>query len=178
MAEAVTIARPYAEAVFEIARAHANFRQWSDMLELIALVVADPAIQRLIDNPDMPAAELEGLVLGVCGARLDGEGRNLVQVLVHNRRLAVLPEIRTLFAQLEAQHAGVLHARIWSAMAIDEAQLQRLVAELEAKYGRKISATVDVDRSLIGGVKIAVGDKVLDATVRGRLNAMTAALTR
>lgn len=178
MAESVTIARPYAEAVFKLALERRSLGKWSDMLELIALVTADTDVRRLIGNPNIPAAELERLLLAVCGKELDGAGRNLVQVLAQNRRLNVLPEIRTLFEALKAEHEEVFHARIYSAFEIDDAQLSQLVAELEAKYGHKVSATVDVDPSLIGGVKIVVGDRVFDATIRGQLDAMAAALTR
>jgi F-type H+-transporting ATPase subunit delta len=178
MAETVTSARPYAEAVFELALEHQDFARWSDMLELIGQVTADPGIRRLIGDPNIPAAELEKLLLAICGKNLDGPGRNLIQVLTQNRRLSVLPEIRTLYEALKAEHEGVFHARIYSAFEIDDAQLSQLVAELEAKHGHKISATVDVDPSLIGGVKIVIGDRVLDTTIRGRLNAMAAALTR
>jgi F-type H+-transporting ATPase subunit delta len=178
MAETVTIARPYAEAVFELALEHQDFARWSDMLELIGQVTADPGIRRLIGDPNIPAAELEKLLLAICGKNLDGPGRNLIKVLTQNRRLGVLPEIRTLYEALKAGHEGVFHARIYSAFEIDDAQLSQLVAELEAKHGHKISATVDVDPSLIGGVKIVIGDRVLDTTIRGRLNAMAAALTR
>jgi F-type H+-transporting ATPase subunit delta len=178
MAETVTIARPYAEAVFKLALEHGDFVRWSDTLELIAQVTADPGVRSLIGNPNIPAAEVEKLLLGVCGKDLDGAGRNLIQVLAHNRRLDVVPEIRTLYEALKAEHEGVYQARIYSAFEMDDAQLSQLVAELETKYGHKISATVDVDPSLIGGVKVVIGDRVLDTTIRGRLNAMAAALTR
>ena len=177
MAEAVTIARPYAEAAFRLAREKSTLAQWSRMLALLELVVNDEQVKRCIGDPNVSNRQLEGLVLGVCGEQLDGPGRNFTQALVDNDRLAVVPEIRALFEDLKRKHEGVLEAQITSAFALDQEQQSRLVRRLEAKYQRKINAQVSVDPQLIGGVKIVVGDKVLDATVRGRLDALAAALT-
>ena len=178
MAETVTIARPYAEAAFRLAREKSSFDQWSGMLRLLDIVVRDERIARSIDDPNVTGQQLEGLILGICGEQLDGAGRNFVQVLVHNDRLAVVPEIRALFEQLKLEHEGVLETEIHSAFEIDAAQVDQLVRKIEAKYQRKVRAKVSVDPQLIGGVKIVVGDKVFDATVRGKLDAMSAALTR
>ena len=176
MAEAVTIARPYAEAVFKLARERDTLAQWSRMLVLLEVVVANEQVTRCIGDPTLTSRQVENLVLGVCGQQLDGAGRNFVQVLSHNSRLAVVAEIRALFEELKRDHEGVLEVQIHSAFALDDDQKSRLVRRLESKYSRKVSAQVSVDPRLIGGVKIVVGDKVLDATVRGKLDAMTAAL--
>ena len=178
MAETITIARPYAEAAFKLAREKKSLDPWSQMLELLDAVVRDEQVARCIGNPNVTGAQLESLLLGICGARLDGAGRNFVQVLVQNGRLAVVPEIRALYEQLKLEHEGILEAQIQSAFEIDDAQIAQLVAKLETKYQRKVRAQVSVDPQLIGGVKIVVGDKVFDATVRGRLEAMSAALIR
>ena len=177
MAETVTIARPYAEAVFRLAREQGDLDRWSQMLHLLEMVVQDEHIARGIGDPNWTGQQLESLVLGVCGEQLDGAGRNFVQVLVHNDRLGVVPAIRALFEELKREQEGVLEAQITSAFALDDEQQSRLVRRLESKYQRKVSAQVSVDPQLIGGVKIVVGDKVLDATVRGKLDAMAAALT-
>ena len=178
MAETLTIARPYAEAAFRLAREKASFDQWSEMLRLLDIVVRDERVAHTIGDPNVTGQQLEGLVLGICGGQLDGAGRNFVQVLVHNDRLTVVPAIRTLFEQLKLEHEGVLETEIYSAFAIDAAQVDQLVRKIEAKYQRKVRAHVSVDPQLIGGVKIVVGDKVFDATVRGKLDARSAALTR
>ena len=177
MAETVTIARPYAEAAFRLAREQGDLDRWSQMLHLLEIVVQDEHIARGIGDPNFANRQLEKLVLGVCGEQLDGAGRNFVQVLVDNDRLGVVPAIRTLFEELKREREGVLEAQITSAFALDDEQQSRLVRRLEAKYQRKVSAQVSVDPQLIGGVKIVVGDKVLDATVRGKLDAMAVALT-
>ncbi|MEK7835390.1 MAG: F0F1 ATP synthase subunit delta [Pseudomonadota bacterium] len=177
MAETVTIARPYAEAAFRLAREERALDRWSQMLHLLEMVVQDERIARGIGDPNWTGRQLESVVLGVCGEQLDGAGRNFVQVLVDNDRLGVVPAIRALFEDLKREQEGVLEAQITSAFALDDEQQSALVRRLEAKYQRKVSAQVSVDPQLIGGVKIVVGDKVLDATVRGKLDAMAAALT-
>ncbi len=176
MAELVTIARPYAEAAFKLAGENQGFARWSDMLGLIDAVVRDPQVARHIGDPNVDATTLESFILGTLGDRLDGQGRNLVQVLVHNQRLEVLPQIRSLYEALRREHEGVVEARIVSALPITDDQVRQVLAALEKKYGRKVNAKVEIDPALIGGARIVVGDKVIDATVRGRLDAMAAAL--
>ena len=178
MAEITTIARPYAEAAFRLAREQQTFGRWSEMLRLIDLVVRDERVARCISDPNVSAQQLEQLVLGVGGEQLDGAGRNFVQVLISNDRLVAVPAIVELFEQLRREHEGVLEAQIYSAFAIDGAQVDLLVKKLESKYQRKVRAQVSIDAQLIGGVKIVIGDKVFDATVRSKLDAMSAALIR
>jgi F-type H+-transporting ATPase subunit delta len=177
MAETVTIARPYAEAAFRLAREQGALDRWSQMLHFLEVVVQNESVARGIVDPNLTGQQLESLVLGVCGEQLDGAGRNFVQVLVDNDRLGVVPAIRALFEDLKREQEGVLEAQITSAFALDDEQQSRLIRRLEAKYQRKVSAQVSVDPQLIGGVKIVVGDKVLDASVRGKLDAMAVALT-
>jgi F-type H+-transporting ATPase subunit delta len=177
MAETVTIARPYAEAAFRLAREQGALDRWSQMLHLLEIVVQDERIARCIGDPNLTNRQLESLVLGVCGEQVDGAGRNFVQVLVDNDRLGVVSAIRALFEDLKREHEGILEAQITSAFALNDEQQSRLVRRLESKYQRKVSVQVSVDPQLIGGVKIVVGDKVLDATVRGKLDAMAVALT-
>jgi F-type H+-transporting ATPase subunit delta len=176
MAEPVTVARPYAEAVFKLAAEGNALAAWSDALANIDGVVADSRVQACITDPNVSAQQLEGLVLGVVGDKLSGEARNFVQVLVANNRLDLMPLIREHFEALKREQEGVLEARIISALPMDDAQVKQLVAQLETKYQRKVVAQVETDASLIGGVKIIVGDKVIDGTVRGKLDAMAAAL--
>ena len=176
MAEPITIARPYAEAVFKLASESNALAAWADAIANIDGVVADSRVQACISDPKVSAQQLEGLVLGVVGDKLTGDARNFVQVLVQNSRLNLMPLIRTHFEALKREKEGVLEAKIISALAMNDAQVKQLVAQLEAKYQRKVTAQVETDASLIGGVKIVVGDKVIDATVRGKLDAMAAAL--
>lgn len=177
MAEPVTIARPYAEAAFKLAREQNALPAWSDALDLIAAVVADPQLAALIGAPQVGTAQVENIIIGAIGKQLSGEARNFVQVLAQNRRLVLMPQIVELFGALRREYEGEMEATVVSALPVDDAQLKALVAALEQKYGRKITARVELDPQLIGGLKIMVGDKVIDATVRGRLDAMAAALT-
>lgn len=179
MAEHVTIARPYAEAVFKIAtegNASGALVAWSDALANIDGVVADARVQACIGDPKVSLQQLEGLVLGVVGDKLSGEARNFVQVLVQNSRLDLMPLIRAHYEALKREKEGVLEAKIISALEMSDEQVKQLIAQLESKYQRKVTAQIETDTSLIGGVKIVVGDKVIDATVRGKLDAMAAAL--
>lgn len=176
MAEPVTIARPYAEAAFRLAQEGNNFGGWSDMLEMIDAVVGDANITERIGDPNVEPRTLESAILAILGGRLDGQGRNFVQVLVQNERLDLVSHIRALYEERRREHEGILEAKVISAMPMNDEQLGQLVAKLESKYGRKVRAEVEVDPELIGGAKIVVGDKVIDATVRGRLDAMASAL--
>jgi len=178
MAELATIARPYAEAVFRLAKQAGGLQRWSEALDLIARVYRDPQMQAAMANPKVGSADIERLMLAICGERIDAPARNLIQLLVHNRRLSVVAEIRELFEQLKLQDEGKLDARISSAFPMDDTQRDQVVGMLSARFKRKIDATVTVDPELIGGVKVEVGDKVWDASVRGRLQSMAATLTK
>jgi F-type H+-transporting ATPase subunit delta len=178
MAELATIARPYAEAVFRLAKQGNALPAWSDALNLIASVYQDPQMQAAMANPKVSAADIEKLLLAICGERIDGVARNLIQLLVHNRRLSVLAEIRESFEQLKLEDEGKLDAKISSAFPMEEAQRSQVVDLLSSRFKRKINATVTVDPDLIGGIKVEVGDKVWDASVRGRLQTMAATLTK
>lgn len=178
MADLVTIARPYAEAAFRRARETGNLAGWSEMLALIEAVVVDPQVAERIGDPNMDDRALESMILGILGDRLDGQGRNLLQVLIENSRLDIVPQARALYEALRREHEGVVEAKIISAMPLTDDQTRQLVAALETKHGCKVRAQVEVDPELIGGARIVVGDKVIDATVRGRLDAMAAALAR
>ena len=178
MAELATIARPYAEAVFRLAKQGDTLQAWSDTLNLITTIYRDPQMQAARANPKVTSADIERLLLAICGERIDGMARNLIQLLVHNRRLSVIVEIRLLFEQLKLQDEGKLDAKIRSAFPMDDEQRNQVVDLLAARFKRKINATVTVDPDLIGGIKVEVGDKVWDASVRGRLQSMAVTLTK
>lgn len=177
MAELTTLARPYAEAVARLARAGNAWSVWSDMLALLSRVAQDENIIALAAHPDVTQAQLLDVLLAVCEKQLTAEGVNFLRLLVENKRLAALPEIARLFEEMKAAEEGVLEARIISAYPLSDAQLAALVARLEERFGHKVTATQEVDPELIGGVVIHVGDEVLDASVRGKLAELAAALT-
>jgi len=180
MAENVTLARPYAEAAYQLARAGNALAAWSDLLSRLSAVAGRPEMEECIGNPGLSPAQLTQLCLEVIAADaksgLSADQQNFVRVLAESDRLIVLPEIAELFNELKHGHEGIKDAEISSAFALDDATLKTLVADLERKFECKIQATVKVDAELIGGVRIAVGDEVIDASVRGKLAAMAIAL--
>ena len=177
-AELVTIARPYAEAVFALAKERNELPKFSEMLSLLVSVYNDPQLQAAIASPTVTRADIEKLMLAVCGDRIDGNTRNLIQLLIRNGRLSAVAEIRRLFERLKSEDEGVVEAQISSAFPLEGQQLEQIVALLSKRYQKNISPTVDVNPDLIGGVTIQVGDKVWDASVRGRLQGMATALTK
>ncbi len=175
MAESLTIARPYAEAAFKLALEGNALASWAGALARLAVVAGTEVARELIGTPQLSNAQVAAVVADAAG-QLASEQKNFVQVLADNERLAVLPEISTLFDALRNAHEGVLDARIASAYPLDEQQAAGIVAALEQKYGKQIKATVHVDAELIGGVSIRIGDEVIDASVRGKLAQMAGAL--
>lgn len=176
MAESVTIARPYAEAVFKIAKEKNNLSQWSEMLSNAAQITAIASIQELISNPNVSATKLKEIIFSIGGTKLNDEVKNLLSILIDNDRVTVIPKLVEMYEQLRANHEGVLEANVISAFAISDKQLDKLVAALENKFKRKVKAKVSIDQELIGGVKIEIGDEVIDSSISGKLEAMSIAL--
>ncbi|MEW6689311.1 MAG: F0F1 ATP synthase subunit delta [Pseudomonadota bacterium] len=176
MAEPSTIARPYAEAAFKLADAHGKLAEWSAALANLAAVAADARVRAAIGDPNLPAAKVAGLFIAVLAGKLSGEAENFVRVLAENGRLEVLAEIRSQFEALKNAREGVLEAEVQTAFEMDQAQLADLVARLEKKTGRKVRARVSVDKSLLGGVRVVIGDKVIDGSARAQLAALETAL--
>ena len=178
MAELATIARPYAEAVFRLAKEGNALASWSEKLALIAAIYQDPQMQAAIGNPKVTANDVERLLVDIGGERIDGAARNFIQLLMRNRRLTVLPQIREQFEKLKLDSEGRLEAKISSAFPLDDAQRNHVVNLLSSRFKRKINATETVNPDLIGGIKVEVGDKVWDASVRGKLQTMALALSK
>lgn len=176
MAESVTIARPYAQAVFRLACESRSEPLWSERLQRLALIVQDGEMRHLVGNPKFSAAQIGALFVSLVGEGQDAELARFIGVLAENERLAVLPEISVLYEQLKSAHEGVREAVVASAYPLDAAQLKELMNSLEAHFGSKLRPRVEVDAALIGGVRVAVGDQVFDASVRGKLEAMATAL--
>lgn len=176
MAELSTIARPYAEAAFRLAQEHNALPVWSQMLRLVSSVVADPRMAAALDNPRLATGDKESLLLAVVGDNLDPLGRNFVRVLIEADRVMVLAQISTLFEDLRNAAEGVANALIESAFPLSDTQQGELKAALEKRFGKRIETTVAVDPALIGGVRISVGDTVIDGTVQAKLQAMATQL--
>jgi len=175
MAEPATLARPYAEAVFELAQQTGTLDQWSGALSRLAALSADPSVKPLIGNPRVTEAQLVDLFVSSGGEDVS-LARNFLATLADNGRLNVLPQVHELFEDLKNQREGVVEADITTAFPLDDAELAGLVGGLERRFKRKVQTSVRVDDSLIGGVRIKVGDEVIDSSVRGKLAAMSSAL--
>ncbi len=176
MAELTTIARPYAEAAFRLAREQGTLPAWSQMLEFVTAVVADPQMAEALDDPKLAVSDKEAALLSVCGDRLDGNGRNFVRVLLEADRVRLLPQISALFGALKNEADGVAQARIDSAFPLSDAELADIKAALERHFGKTIEASVNIDPALIGGARITVGDTVIDGTIQAQLAAMATEL--
>jgi F-type H+-transporting ATPase subunit delta len=173
MAELATIARPYAEALFKAGGDAAAAAQ----LAVLGDIAADPQLRRFADNPKTSAAQVVEVMTGVVKGTLAPSVKNLLATVVDNGRVAALPEIARQFQALVNAQSGVSDATVYSAFEIAPAQLAEVVATLEKRFARKLNATVVVDASLIGGIRVVVGDEVLDTSVRARLEQMKVALT-
>lgn len=176
MSELSTLARPYAEAVFRLAQDEKDLTGWSLRLKSLALIVADTQMARLIADPVVAADRVAGLIIEVAGSDLGDRGSNFVTVLAENDRLSLLPEIGVQFETLKADAEGTLEATITSAQELSQAQLDELVAGLKARFNRAVNVQVAVDPELIGGAVIAIGDQVIDGSIKGRLQRMSFAL--
>ncbi|MFB3116191.1 MAG: F0F1 ATP synthase subunit delta [Gammaproteobacteria bacterium] len=172
MQEKTTIARPYAQAVFETASEENKLAEWSEMLGLLETVVTDAQMKAVLTNPKMDAAALSDFVLGVCGKALSETGNNLVKVLAGAGRLTIIPEINKLYEQLRAEADGVIEVGVTSAYELAPEQQATISKMMAKRLGRKVAITHEIDDSLIGGVVIRAGDTVIDASVRGRLKAL------
>jgi len=176
MAEPSTVARPYAEAAFKLADEKGELAKWSGMLAALAAVADDERVQRAVADPNLSDAKVAGLFISILSGKLSADADNFVRVLAQNGRLTLMPEIRAQFEALKNEREGVIEAEVQSAFELSDAQLGDLVQRLEKKTGRKVRAKVHVDRELIGGVKVVLGDKVIDGSARAQLGALEAAL--
>ena len=178
MAEVTTLARPYAEAVFNLAGQSDTLANWSAALARLGMAAGQKNVRDAISDPKTTTQQLVDLFGSVVGVSTSAaEIGKFLELLSDNGRLVLLPQIYQLFEVMKHEREGILEAEIASAFPLEDAQLGTLVGNLEAKYKRKIQPHVTVDKELIGGVKIVIGDEVIDASVRGKLQHMATALT-
>ena len=176
MAEPSTIARPYAAALFQSSTA-ADGAQLVAQLDALAGIAGDAGLRQFAADPKVTDEQVFGVVSGIAGADLSPKLRNLLTAVIDNGRLSVLPEIASQFRTLVNDRGGVADAHIVSAFPLDATQQADLAKVLEKRFGRKLTVSVTVDSSLIGGVRVSVGDEVLDTSVAARLEQMRIALT-
>jgi F-type H+-transporting ATPase subunit delta len=168
-ADQITIARPYAEAVFSRAEDTDTLDLWTEMLGFLSVAVKDPALSGLITSPKLDRPQMAELILEIAGGRLNDEGQNLVRLLAANRRLGVLPEIANLFELRKAEHEGTIDVVVTSAFELKPAQEKQLAEALKRKLGRDVRISSAHDPELIGGFRLRAGDIVVDGSVAGRL---------
>ena len=175
MAELATIARPYAEALFKAsAKDLAGTAVW---VEELAAIAGNAQLQQFAGNPNVSAMQVFDLFAGVAKSTLPEQARNFLRTVIDNGRLSALPEIASQFRALKNAQSGSSDAVIYSAFAMDAAEVADVAATLEKRFGRKLNARVEIDAELIGGIRVVVGDEVLDTSVKARLEQMKVALT-
>jgi F-type H+-transporting ATPase subunit delta len=177
MADKSTIARPYARAAFEEARAARRLEPWSEALHNGAAAVEDARVAALLGNPHVTPEELAQLVIAVAGPQLGEHGGNFIRTLAANRRLAVLPEIAEHFDTLKDAEQGVADVTVTSAAALDAGQQQALSAALARRLKRTVRLHCVTDPALIGGAVVKSGDLVIDGSLRTRLERIAYELT-
>lgn len=179
MAETLTIARPYAKAVFELAHERKQHEQWGNLLTLLAGLVRNHEVQVMLGDPQVPVAVRAEALLELCvksGHKPDQHGRNFVKLLADYRRLPILPEIAAEYTALCEQAQGVVNVELRAATALDAGEQARICAALKKKLNRDIKLTCVTDKSLIGGAILRAGDLVIDGSVRDKLTRLAAAI--
>jgi len=175
MAEIATIARPYAEALFKASLADLNGTLvWVDALKEIA---KQPQLLQFADNPKVNDSQVFDVIAGVVAVVLPEMAKNFLRTVIENRRLSALPEIADQFRAMKNAQGGSSDAVVYSAFAIDGAVLAELTSTLEKRFARKLNVSVQLQPELIGGIRVVVGDEVLDSSVKARLEQMKVALT-
>ena len=175
MAELATIARPYADALFKASLADLNAAAvWVEELKEIA---GNPQLLQFADNPNVRADQVFDLIVGVAKTTLPEMAKNFLRTVIANGRLTALPEIAVQFRALKNAQSGSSDAVVYSAFEIDSAALAELKATLEKRFGRQLNVSVELQPELIGGIRVVVGDEVLDSSVKARLEQMKVALT-
>jgi F-type H+-transporting ATPase subunit delta len=176
MAELATIARPYAEALFKAAGA-GDLGALAGQIHALAGVAGNAQVREFADNPKIGADQVFEVMTSAVKSPLSAAAKNLLRAIIDNGRLAALPSVAEQFQSLVNARSGVANAVIYSAFAIAPAQLADVVATLEKRFSRKLNPSVVLAPELIGGIRVVVGDEVLDASVKSRLEQMKTALT-
>jgi F-type H+-transporting ATPase subunit delta len=177
MAEATTIARPYAQAVFELAQESKSLKDWSDSLQYAAAVVNDPQMAALVSDPKCAPEQVVELLLSVSAKNLKADSTNLIKVLAENGRLAVLPEISAGFEELKAEAEKTVHAVMTSATEVDKKTQDKITASLKKRLGKEVSLECKVDETVVGGAIIRAGDLVIDGSVARQLDRLASVIS-
>ena len=178
MSEQRTIARPYAHAVFELARDSGNYEAWSLLLARLAAAAADPQLQDLAQNPRFDDSALSGLLEDISGEALFPDAQNLIRLIVRNGRVLALPGVAEQYESMRAEAEGTIEAELISALAVSEEQKTKIAKSLSRRLGREVTLRVTEDPDLIGGAVLRAGDMVVDASLKGRLEKLATSLSR
>jgi F-type H+-transporting ATPase subunit delta len=170
------LARPYARAVFELAKDSDQLQSWSDRLALMAAVVSNETMRSLLDNPALSRSDAGALVIRACGEDLEDSAANLVNILAENDRLAQLPMIAALYNQFRDDAEGTLEAEVISAQPLSEQQKSAIADALKRRLGRDIQLNCSVNEDLVGGAVIHAGDLVIDGSAVEHLRQLSSAL--
>jgi F-type H+-transporting ATPase subunit delta len=176
MSQAITTARPYAQAAFNVALGASDLKGWSAAILSLADAVNHPDVQAIITSPRVAKAKVEGLMLGLLGEKACAQLRNFVRVLVEKRRLPELPEISAIFETLRADAEKTANVVVESAFELSAAQQDKIISSMKKRLGRDIKLACSINKDLLGGVVIRAGDKVIDGSARTRLGEMATAL--
>ena len=176
MAELITLARPYAKAAFERAKAQQALAEWAEVLNAAGQVAADEATRQLLTDPGLAEQKKAEVILECTGQTVSEEQRNFLMILADNRRLALLPEIATLFNSFRAELERTIDINVSSAFELTDAQQQQLAQALSKKLDRNVRIDATLAKSLIGGLVVRTGDLVIDASVRGKLTKLAESL--
>ena len=178
MAEKSTIARPYAQAVFDIANESGDLKKWSDILQLVAAVTSDALMQDMIGNPSIEREKIIEIIFGVCADNLDDTAKNFIRVLADNGRLNVVDEIAQRYEEHRAEAEKTVEAEVTSSFSLSEKQIKQVTDALKKRLGREVNLVTKIDETIIGGAIIRAGDLVIDGSVSGQLDKLATTLMR
>lgn len=176
MSELSNLARPYAKAVFELAKDSGDYENWSNQLAFLSTVAADQNLLDAIQNPAISAQQITDLVLGIGKDQLDEQGQNLAKLLVRNKRIAALGDINEQFLIMRDEAEQVIEAQLITASEVNDAQKQKIESALSKRLGKTIHLEATVDESLIGGAVVRAGDWVVDGSVKAQLQDLVSAI--
>lgn len=177
MAQVSARSRRYAEAAFEVARADGTLDQWEEQLQVLGALLADPVLERALTSPVVPKAQKETMLLSAF-ADMDARVRNFLVLLVRQDRLGLLTDIVTTFRAMLSEHRGIEVVEVTTAQPLDPDERDLVTERLASYLSRRVELETRVDPEIIGGVIARIGDRVLDGSVRGRLDRLRVALAR
>ncbi|RMG55790.1 MAG: F0F1 ATP synthase subunit delta [Gammaproteobacteria bacterium] len=178
MSEVTTAARPYARAIYELAREQGSFDKWSEVLAFLAAAVRDEQVQQLLNSPRLTEAQKAEAMVRIAGDLADDQVKRLIEAMAENGRLGLIPEVQGMYEQLRDEAEGVIEAEVLSAQPLSDADQKALAESLKKRLGKEVKLVSKVDESLLGGAVIRAGDIVIDGSIQGRLHKLASVLSR